>query len=160
MILVSFPIFEKSFEILSNKYRISQGDILVSKLNPKFKRVWDPYCITNMAVCSTEFIVYHCLRNDCRGYLLALIESDRFSKLLVNNSSSSTGSRNRLSPEDTLKFTFAIPNQHIQKNYHNIISPIYEKIKNINMENNLLATIRDFLLPLLMNGQATIQSPF
>ena len=53
-----FPVFEPSTSIKSNKFIIDASCFMISKLNPTTKRVWKPYCITENAVCSTEFIVY------------------------------------------------------------------------------------------------------
>ena len=52
-----YPVMEKASSILSNKFKVTAEAFLVSKLNPQFKRLWDPVCVTADAVCSTEFIV-------------------------------------------------------------------------------------------------------
>ena len=52
-----YPVFEPANTIESGKYIVNRECILTSKLNPHFKRLWDPYCDTDNAICSTEFIV-------------------------------------------------------------------------------------------------------
>lgn len=46
-----------------------------------------------------------------------------------------------------------LPNNDLYLEFETIITPFYEKIYNIQKENQELISIRDFLLPLLMNGQ-------
>ncbi len=58
---------------------------------------------------------------------------------------------------DDLNYIYIIvPEQKILKQYHNLTKSIFEKISEYMCENKKLIAIRDFLLPLLMNGQATI----
>ena len=49
-----------------------------------------------------------------------------------------------------------VPEQKILEQYHNLTKSIFEKISENMCENKEFIAIRDFLLPLLMNGQATI----
>ena len=49
-----------------------------------------------------------------------------------------------------------VPEQKILEQYHNLTKSIFEKISENMCENKELIAMRDFLLPLLMNGQATI----
>ena len=50
----------------------------------------------------------------------------------------------------------AIPPKTIQETFNLQVTPIYEKIANNCKENLRLQSLRDWLLPMLMNGQATI----
>ena len=44
----------------------------------------------------------------------------------------------------------------IVKEYERIVEPLYKEIDSLQRENIKLASLRDYLLPLLMNGRATI----
>ena len=58
---------------------------------------------------------------------------------------------------DDLNYIYIIvPEEKILRQYHNLTKSIFKKIAENICENKELITIRDFLLPLLMNGQATI----
>ena len=58
---------------------------------------------------------------------------------------------------DDLNYIYIIvPEEKILRQYHNLTKSILKKIAENMCENKELITIRDFLLPLLMNGQATI----
>ena len=55
--------------------------------------------------------------------------------------------------KDTLLF---MPDNNIMEEFHNLVSPIFEKIINGRLENLSLIKQRDELLPLLMNGQVSV----
>ncbi|QWE09839.1 restriction endonuclease subunit S [Polynucleobacter sp. es-EL-1] len=48
-----------------------------------------------------------------------------------------------------------LPQESISSKYQEIATPIFEKVKNITFENLELTKLRDWLLPLLINGQVT-----
>lgn len=152
-----YPSFEAAESIESNKYNVYPDSLLVSKLNPQFKRIWDPICITQNSICSTEFIVYRPKDNHIRPYLYCLLNSETFHLHMIKNAISSTGSRKRIQPERSSAFRFAFPdNDRIIDDFCLVIRPIMEKQKSIRKENAQLSQMRNWLLPLLMNGQATI----
>ena len=49
-----------------------------------------------------------------------------------------------------------IPTESIAKKFAEITTPIYDKHSNLILENIELTNLRDWLLPMLMNGQATV----
>ena len=60
--------------------------------------------------------------------------------------------------KDTLYETkVIIPNPVLVKSFEEIVQPIEQKIRIIEEENRELAKLRDWLLPMLMNGQATVE---
>ena len=50
----------------------------------------------------------------------------------------------------------AIPKSEVIEEFAEVVEPIFEKIANNTKENQQLAQLRDWLLPLLMNGQVTV----
>lgn len=50
---------------------------------------------------------------------------------------------------------FAIPEESILKQFEKKIAPILMSVKNNSVESEKLSSLRDFLLPMLMNGQIT-----
>ncbi len=50
-----------------------------------------------------------------------------------------------------------IPDNKILKKLELLMSPIIEKIVKIKKENQKLAELREFLLPMLMNGQVVVE---
>lgn len=151
-----FPVFESSLSIKSNKYIVDRDCFMISKLNPTTKRVWRPYCLTNHAVCSTEFIVFKAKEREYTDFLYSLVNCDAFSEHLCNHVTGSTGSRQRTNPDDALKFVFKLPTEAVIAEFSSIVAPIYEQIRTNAIENNSLKQLRDYLLPLLMSGQISI----
>jgi type I restriction enzyme S subunit len=93
-----------------------------------------------------------------KEYLYSVLNSDSFHTYMVQSSSSSTGSRKRIGPELCLCFLFASPkNDAIVKQYCQIIAPILNKILMLKNENDELKRLRDFILPMLMNGQVKVK---
>ena len=52
--------------------------------------------------------------------------------------------------------TVIVPDEPIAQQYQKVVSPLYDKISKIVFENVELIKLRDWLLPMLMNGQAFI----
>ncbi|MCD8017217.1 MAG: restriction endonuclease subunit S [Oscillospiraceae bacterium] len=151
------PAYEPASSIDSGKYAIDAACILTSKLNPHFKRLWDPFCDTKNAICSTEFIVYRPKELWMRPYCYALLNSDAFYAHMVQKAISSTGSRKRIQPDVSASFEFALPDDDTIRAFVALYAPIIEKQKLLYKENRELTKLRDWLLPMLMNGQAWVE---
>lgn len=67
----------------------------------------------------------------------------------------STG-QTELSRENLGKLPILLPKQNLQNDFTSIIKPLFEKIANNEKQNQELASLRDWLLPMLMNGQVKI----
>lgn len=153
-----YPAFESAETIQSGKYRVHKDAILVSKLNPQFKRIWDPYCITENAICSTEFMVYQAKQKKIRPFCFALVNSDGFCQHMISKAISSTGSRKRIQPDVSLTYQFAAPDtESLLLLFSEIYQPIMDKLKNTKLENHELTKLRNWLLPMLMNRQARVE---
>ena len=148
------PINEDGSEIASNKYLVPNNSVLISKLNPQFKRIWLMLNVTGNAICSTEFLPVKVKdKNIC--YLYEVLNSDEYSVHLKQNASSSTGSRKRIDPKNCMSFQFPY-SQSIANLYNSKVSEMITKANGIPIENQQLASLRDFLLPMLMNGQVKV----
>lgn len=153
-----FPVFELSTEIKSNKFIIDDSCFMISKLNPTTKRVWRPYCITDNAVCSTEFIVYKAKDESMTNYLYSVINSDAFSDFMCSHVTGSTGSRQRTAPKDTLFFEVIIPTEEELNTFQSTVAPMYAQMRDSAIENSKLKEIRDVLLPKLMSGEIDVSN--
>ncbi len=58
-----------------------------------------------------------------------------------------------MNKEDFASIKLTYPNKDVLEKYRKSIEPIYNKVKNCIIENEELINLRDFLLPLIMNGQ-------
>lgn len=88
---------------------------------------------------------------DSLAYIHCLINSDWFEKYKDVLSHGAT--QESVNNEDLKNIKFAVPTQEILKRFAEIVNPIIEKKFQIIKENQELTALRDFLLPLLMNGQ-------
>ncbi|GMQ30777.1 restriction endonuclease subunit S [Algoriphagus confluentis] len=75
-------------------------------------------------------------------------------EFLVNLSSGSA--RDNLSQEKIRELKFVLPDSQILDNFHKTISPFMAKILKNLKQNQELSTLRDWLLPMLMNGQVSV----
>ena len=151
-----FPVFEKSSSIKSNKYLVDEFSLLVSKLNPTIKRIWRPYCLSNKAVCSTEFIVFKAKNKDLTDFLYSVIDSKSFFNFMCSHVTGSTGSRQRTTPAETLGFKLLFPSSEEIQNFQKLVAPMYKQIKINAIENDKLQQIRDDLLPKLLSGDGCL----
>lgn len=151
-----FPVFELSTSIKSNKFIVDNSCLLISKLNPTTKRVWKPYCLTNHAVCSTEFIVYKAKDKAMTDFIYSIIDSSSFTDFMCSHVTGSTGSRQRTTPIDTLSFELALPPKEELEEFQSVVSPIYSQIRNNTIESNILTQLRNSLLPRLMSGELDV----
>lgn len=89
-------------------------------------------------------------------YLLFLFNSDYFHKYI----SGYTNGTNILSLifDGVNNYITEIPDATVLKKFAHIILNVYRKKSEIIKENQKLASLRDFLLPLLMNGQVSFKS--
>lgn len=151
-----FPIFEPSTSIKSNKFIIDASCFMISKLNPTTKRVWRPYCLTENAVCSTEFIVYKAKDEAITDYLYSVIDSSSFSGFMCSHVTGSTGSRQRTTPSDTLSYKLILPSEDELVEFQSLVSPMYAQMRINAIENDKLKRLRDSLLPKLMSGEIDV----
>lgn len=67
--------------------------------------------------------------------------------------SKTTGIKNLLFEMLCCDYKVAIPNKKIIEQFHCEVAPLFDEIQRKHIENQELSSLRDFLLPLLMNGQ-------
>ena len=151
-----WPIFELADGIKSNKYIVDRSSILISKLNPSIKRMWIPACLTDKAVCSTEFIVYKPLEPRHKSFYCAAINADSFTAFLLEHVTGSTGSRQRAQPKATLDYPMPSPCRTAIEAFCDFADPIYRQIEFNEIESQRLGSLRDALLPKLMSGEIDV----
>ena len=151
-----FPVFEPSTSIKRNKFVIDTSCFMISKLNPTTKRVWKPYCLTENAVCSTEFIVYKAKNEFITDCLYSVINSNSFSDFMCSHVTGSTGSRQRTTPSDTLSYEMVLPTEDELTEFQSLVSPMYAQMRINAIENDKLKQLRDSLLPKLMSGDLDV----
>lgn len=92
------PICEPASGIDSNKLQVREGDVLVSRLNPRKSRVFEiPPSADLPTISSSEFVVFRPTRILGR-YLVYLMSSTRTTQWLSANAKSATRSHQRVEP--------------------------------------------------------------
>lgn len=141
-------------DIHSSKFVVHPCDLLISKLNPRFNRVICADDEKNM-ISSTELIVFKCNNKQNQALMYCIAKSDNFYSYCTKNATGSSGSHNRINPE--IMGAFKIPfNNIIFEQFKSKINNIIQKRNLIIRENTQLSQLRDWLLPMLMNGQITV----
>jgi hypothetical protein len=147
------PTIEPADRIKSNKYIVDRDSILISKLNPSIKRLWLPACATDHPVCSTEFIVYKPLNLERKSFYATAIASDKFHEFFLAHVTGSTGSRQRTQPKATMSYPMPNPSDKEIGAFCSLADPMYDEIKNNELESARLEQVRDSLLPKLISGE-------
>jgi type I restriction enzyme S subunit len=103
---------------------------------------------------STGFAGLQCYDNTLY-YVWNYLRGDYFEK---KKNLLATGATQQAINDDDLKgFDILVPPEQLLKRFHNIVSPYYHLISKLKFENKELTELRDFLLPLLMNGQVKVR---
>lgn len=139
----------------SNKFTNKESDILVSKLNPWFSRVI--YAMEEKElICSTEFVVWRTSSSGIKNYLYMVAQSPQFITHCTQAATGTSNSHKRVNPSVMMGFELPF-NDDVAISLGEKLEPmIKQKIIN-QRENTELAKLRDWLLPMLMNGQVTVK---
>jgi type I restriction enzyme S subunit len=151
-----YPVFESAAGVKSNKYILSKNSVMISKLNPDAKRVWRPMCLSELAVSSTEFIIFEAFNPAYRDFVFSIIDCAAFSDWMCAHTTGSTNSRQRTTPSATLEFQVTLPDEKTITDFCAIVTPMYDAIAANICENQRLAQLRDSILPKLMSGELDV----
>ncbi len=152
------PTFEPGREILSNKFKVLPYSILVSKLNPRTPRIW-PICelSNDNSICSTEFQVIKPKSQDLFGFILFLLRSNEATDALIMAASGTSGSHQRVRPEDILNIGIKLPSETLPKKFSDLVMPNIAKMQANLSQIQTLEKLRDTLLPKLLTGEVRVE---
>ena len=146
--------YELGETIKSNKFLVEKSDLLVSKLNPWFNRV--VYNLEESAISSTEFIVWKTINRFEKNFLYQVATSEGFIEYCTRFATGTSNSHKRVSPDIMVSFQIPFEKTYIQK-FGEITDSIRTQVLQNNEQNQELIQLRDWLLPMLMNGQAKVE---
>jgi len=106
---------EPANEIGSGKLRLSGGEVLISKLNPRLPRVLVAEVHEVPTISSTEFIALRPGRDLETRFLVYLLQSERARQFLNGATMSVTRSQQRVRPEVLTKSWWEIPEIRMQR---------------------------------------------
>ena len=110
--------------------------------------------LIDSTVLSTGFCGLQCT-NESFEYIAAFIEHSYFED--VKNTLAHGATQESVNNDDLLGLTMLVPTPTVLELFHAKARPLYAQISQNICENQKLTEIRDWLLPMLMNGQATIR---
>lgn len=142
--------------IKSNKTRIEGNTVLISKLNPRFPRIWDVIATGDLpALASTEFVSVTS-SSIPSSVLWAALSAPTFASALESKVAGTSGSHQRVKPADLLATEIADP-RSLSASAAAAIADLGEMRHALQHETSHLAATRDALLPLLMSGKVTVK---
>ena len=141
-------------EIGSNKFVVTENDLLVSKLNPWTSRVI--YADADIeAVCSTEFVVWRTATEWQKAFLYMVARGPQFIAFCSQSATGTSNSHKRVNP--TVMMSYTIPwSKEVAKTFGERVNPLLLAMQANKVQTQELTTLRDWLLPMLMNGQVTV----
>ncbi|MDE0160913.1 MAG: hypothetical protein OXL98_04185 [Acidimicrobiaceae bacterium] len=152
------PLLELGANIRSGKYLLSGKSVLVSKLNPRFPRVWrvDRSDERRRAVASTEFLVLTNPDQWTHCFVYGLVTSSEFADRLATTAGGTSTSHQRVKPADVLNMTVVSPPLEVIARYSGIVQPILKLADNLLEQVEVLREARDLLLPRLVSGELDV----
>lgn len=153
------PQIELGDTIRSNKYQVLTNSILISKLNPRFPRVWQisKPIDEEVSICSTEFQVVVPHEQHWLPFIYYFLKSRPVTDELIGAAGGTSGSHQRVSPEDIFNLSFIKPDDIRLNQFYQITSPNLEKINNNREQIQKLEKLRNTLLPKLMSGEVRVK---
>jgi type I restriction enzyme S subunit len=138
------PALERGARIGSSKFTVPPDAILISKINPRFPRVWEPSLMADLpAVASTEFLVLRARPGICRRFLKYLCLSPHVLAEMNARATGTSGSHQRVRPHDLLAIRIPVPPPAEQRAIAHILGTLDDKIElNRRMNETLEAIAR------------------
>lgn len=151
------PVTEPGAGILSNKWSVPEGVVLVSKLNPRIPRVWFPRLEpARRSICSTEFFPLLPRPGVTAEFLYCLCTSPAFTDEFATLTTGTSGSHQRVRPDFMTAMEIAVPPPPVIEQFTATVRPLLDQVKSNREESRTLAALRDALLPKLLSGEIRV----
>jgi len=125
-----------------------KGDILLSVRAPV-----GTLNIANVDCCIGRGLAALNSKEGCNPYLFEVMKDLKKALEIRNVGGTTFGS---ITKEDLFSLKVLRPSKDILTKFNHIVNPAYQKQSNYELENHHLTTLRDWLLPMLMNGQVRV----
>ena len=151
----SFPS-DWSYKSYGGGCKFANGDTIMARITPCLENGKTAYIDfleeQEVAFGSTEYIVISAKNGYCPALFYFLARNKEFVDYAVGHMNGSSG-RQRVSGADIANFPMPHITLEESNKFAEIAMPIMDVIRNNSLENRHLATLRDTLLPKLMNGE-------
>lgn len=148
-------INDEALKIINKRSDLKVGDILFTSIQP----VGITYLIQekpiNWDINESVFTIRPNYKMVSSEYLFMLLSSAEMKAFTKNVSAGSIHKGIRHTVLKTFKFSYF--NNSMIEDFTNIIKPIFKKMYLNEQESQHLTQLRDFLLPMLMNGQVSVK---
>jgi len=139
--------------------KFSNGDVVVARITPCLEN-GKTALITQLengeiGFGSTEFIVMRGRSRSLSAFGACLARSEHFRKFAILNMTGTSG-RKRIEASVLKTFSLSIPPIELLSDFEDICKPMFQKMTANEKQNQELTQLRDWLLPMLMNGQVTV----
>jgi type I restriction enzyme S subunit len=136
------------------------GDVVVARITPCLEN-GKTALITQLedgqiGFGSTEFIVIRGKTRPLSALAACIARSEHFRRFAILNMTGTSG-RKRIEASVLKTFPFPIPPDDLLSEFEDICHPMFHQMTVNEVQNQELTALRDWLLPLLMNGQVKVR---
>jgi type I restriction enzyme S subunit len=139
--------------------KFQNGDLVLARITPCLENgktgLITLLDLNEVGFGSTEFIVLRGKNRPLSSFAACLSRSDLFRKYAITNMTGTSG-RKRVEADILARFPMAIPPDHLLEEFENTVGSFFKIATNNVRQNQQLAELRDWLLPMLMNGQVKV----
>ena len=147
-------ISDVSLQRIQKRSRLEKGDILFTSIEPVGKTYLLREKPINWNINESVFSIKPNYELVTSEFLFMLLSSFEMKLKCKNSSTGSIHKGIRINP--LKEFCFSYAGVEIQKSFSDKIKPILDRIDLNQKQNQELAQLRDWLLPMLMNGQVRV----
>lgn len=142
----------------SGGVKFQNGDIVIARITPCLEN-GKTALITlldedSVGFGSTEFINIRARKKEYTSFLAITSRTYVFRNYAISKMIGTSG-RKRVDAKEISTFQLAIPSEELLTKFASIVDVYFEKMTLNTKQNQQLASLRDWLLPMLMNGQVT-----
>jgi len=143
--------------IRSGKTRVDGEALLLSRLNPRFPRLWHAVPESGVvALCSTEFMVLRPRRGRTLADIWLACAQPEFQEEMVQRATGTSGSHQRVRPSDVLAIELADPIA-AGDDARQEAAELLELVESARRQSSRLSALRDALLPELLSGRLRVR---
>ena len=155
-----FMTGEIQYKPFNGGMKFRNGDVVIARITP---------CLENgktglitllkdneIGFGSTEFIVLRGKNRSLSSFAACLSRSTSFRNFAISNMTGTSG-RKRVDAKAIERFSIPIPEDGLISQFEDIVSRYFQLLTINTRENQQLTQLRDWLLPMLMNGQVSIK---
>ncbi len=138
-------------DVISNKFRYAEDDIIFGKIRPYFHKVG--FALNNGVVSTDSFVMK---ANDGIWGLLLMTVFDRAFVDYTYQTCKEGSKMPRADWNQMEKYPVLIPSEKIRQDFEKFIWNITRQVKTLALQNHALTEARDQLLPKLMSGEIEV----